>query len=408
MSGGAGRADQQGGTPGQGGDGADTHPLPAGFAQPGQPPSTARPDRAGPEHVATAPPPRRPPPATVPVGPPAAARPAAGADAPPAAAGARSALFGSRPAAGSGAVPAAAAAKGPAAATVAPSAPRAPGSGSGGDTVRLPTRAPAAAASASPAAEMPRRSAARTVVRFGFFGFLFGLIGLAVRMVVVTLLVGGLCGGLAFLAVQNYVKTGETLVPDVKGRRVDEAFEALSQKNFAMKRERVEPSVMAEGMIIDQQPPAGGTAKEGTTVRVVVSRGRAAFVVPDVKGETRDSATNKIKGARLQVGDITYDDDERAPKDTVISQSPEAGKGMDQPGKVDLLVSRGPRGSSLTMPEVTGRTLAEARTALARIGVADIAADPPDSGPEDRVTGQEPLVGKTIMQSQRITLRTNR
>lgn len=255
----------------------------------------------------------------------------------------------------------------------------------------------------------PRRHTVHTPGRFGFFGFVFGLIGLIIRMLIVTALVGGLVAVASYFAVQAYVKTTPVLVPNVRGMRIQEAFETLSQKKLAMIQERAEPSALvAPGEVIEQRPAPGTNTKEGTVVRLVVSSGKSNFVVPDVRGETRDTAVNKIRGAQLEVGNVTFLPDEKVPKDSVITQSPEPNKGLDHPTKVDLLISSGPAGSMLTMPDVTNMTVQEARSRLSELGVTDVTVEPAGAPASARVSAQEPLVGKMILQSQKVTLKTGR
>lgn len=259
-------------------------------------------------------------------------------------------------------------------------------------------------------AQLPRpRRHTTAPVRFGFFGFLFGLIGLVVRMLIVTVLVGGIVGFASYWIIQTYVKTPQVLVPSVRGMSVQQAFETLSKTNLPMVQERAEPSpLVPPGEVIEQRPAPGIWTKEGTTVRLVVSSGRSNFVVPDVRGETRDTAIGKIKGAQLEVGNVTFLPDDKVPADVVITQNPEANKGLDQPSKVDLLISSGPPGKPLTMPEVTGVTVQEAQARLSRLGVSDVRVEPANVAADALVTGQDPLVGKTIFQSQQVILQARK
>ncbi|MCX7717920.1 MAG: PASTA domain-containing protein [Candidatus Sumerlaeaceae bacterium] len=254
-------------------------------------------------------------------------------------------------------------------------------------------------------ARLPRRSSRG---RFGFFSWVFGFIGLIFRMFLVTIIVMGLTAVIGYHAVKFYIMTPEVLIPNVRGMKLESAVEILSERGLSVIRERAEPSVLvAPGEIIDQRPPAGSKGKKGGVVRVTVASGRASFIVPDVVGETRENAINKIKGANLEVGDITYIESDRAARDTVINQNPEPNKGLDQAGKVNLLVSSGPPGAGLTMPDLSGRSAEEARQMLARMGITDIVLDPPDAT-GGRVISQEPLVGKTVSQSQKVVLRIAR
>jgi hypothetical protein len=191
-------------------------------------------------------------------------------------------------------------------------------------------------------ADLPRRTyAARH--RFAFLWYILGFFGLIFRVVLVTVIVMGLTGAAGYYAVRMYVKTAETTVPNVRGMKIEAALAAAAQSKLGLTEERSESSGMvAPGEILGQRPLPGARVKAGSTVRVVVSSGRAAFVVPDVVNETQENAINKIKGARLEVGNITPYASDKVPKGVIIGQSPEAGKGLDDAKKVDLLVSSGP------------------------------------------------------------------
>jgi beta-lactam-binding protein with PASTA domain len=95
------------------------------------------------------------------------------------------------------------------------------------------------------------------------------------------------------------------------------------------------------------------------------------------------------------------------PRDYVISQTPEAGKGMDFAGRIDLALSAGPRGSGKTMPLVSGKSLAEAKTILSVAGITDIVTEPEDAAPNAVVTSQEPPAGAMLATGVRATLRVS-
>lgn len=209
-----------------------------------------------------------------------------------------------------------------------------------GETGRKPGRPKPRPRPAERVADLPRRDySARH--RFGFIWYIMGFFGLIFRTILVTVIVMGLSAWIGFHAMKFYIKTPETTVPNVKGMKVDAALEQLAAAKLGIQMDRTEASgLVAPGEIINQSPLPGTRMKEKSNVRVVVSSGRASYVVPSVVDETLENATNKIRSSRLEVGNITeYPSDK--PKGTVISQSPEANKGFDAPQKVDLLVSAG-------------------------------------------------------------------
>jgi len=293
----------------------------------------------------------------------------------------------------------------------------------GGDTLRLRVtpkpKATSTPGSTFPTAAVPRPSrlpdirrrqaAPRATPQYGPFSLFFGFFWLIFKMLFFTILILALAAAAGYGILHWYVKTPQVTVPNVRGMKVAEAFDVLSEKQLGMIKVRSESSgLVAPGEIIEQNPQAGSTTKEGRAVGVVVSSGRSRYMVPNVVGESIDNARNKIKGAGLEVGNELRLEDPNVPKEAVISQQPAANTGLDDPVKVDLLVSAGQPGKSLTMPDLTNRSLAEAKAALSRLGITDIVTEPPDATPDAAVTSQQPLVGKSVFQTDRVTLTTRR
>lgn len=291
-------------------------------------------------------------------------------------------------------------------------------SGAGGDTIRLRVspRPQARTLNTAPGRGVRRRlpdirqgkAPASSGGHYGPFALMFGFLWLIFKMVFFTVLVLGLGALIGFMAMTEYIKTPEVTVPNVSGMKIEEAFDVLSEKKLGVIKRGTESSgLVAPGEIISQQPPAGAMAKVDTDIGVVISSGRAQFVVPNVVNETRENAVNKIRGARLEVGNILTVEDNSVARGNVISQSPIGGTGQDEPVKVDLMISAGPPGKSLTMPDLSGRTVLEAKAALKAVGIEDVATEPADAPPDAKVISHDPLVGKTVFQTDHVTLQTD-
>ena len=89
--------------------------------------------------------------------------------------------------------------------------------------------------------------------------------------------------------------------------------------------------------------------------------------VPSVKGLTLADARAKIEAAGLQVGKITYQEVDGSPDGTVIEQTPDVDKPVEANTPVALVVSRGSQ--TVTVPNVAGRTVAEATERLQQAGL---------------------------------------
>lgn len=89
--------------------------------------------------------------------------------------------------------------------------------------------------------------------------------------------------------------------------------------------------------------------------------------VPSVKGLTLAEARLKIEAANLQVGKITYQEVDGAPDGTVVEQTPDVDKAVETNTQVALVVTRGKQ--TVTVPNVAGRTVAEATERLQQAGL---------------------------------------
>jgi predicted flap endonuclease-1-like 5' DNA nuclease len=128
-------------------------------------------------------------------------------------------------------------------------------------------------------------------------------------------------------------------IPDVRGRSLDEAREAIRRAGFAVGDVTTEPGD-ADDVVTDQFPSPRAVAEPGAAVDLTVSE-RRAVDVPAVIGHGLGDATAALDAAGLAVGEVdaeTRDD----PADVVIGQSPPAGESVPAGAAVDLTVSAGP------------------------------------------------------------------
>ncbi len=142
-------------------------------------------------------------------------------------------------------------------------------------------------------------------------------------------------------------------------------------------------------------PPGGGTAVdcskgcsalEGSTVTFEVSAGP----VPDVSGQTVDSATAALKAVGLNAT-TTQAYDDTVPDGRVIRIADRDGGGSFRPGDtVTLVVSKGPQ--LFAIPNVLGMTRDEAKKALDNAGFKFAYSGLWDAWPDNftKVAGQDP------------------
>ncbi|MEV4377499.1 Stk1 family PASTA domain-containing Ser/Thr kinase [Streptosporangium sp. NPDC049644] len=125
-------------------------------------------------------------------------------------------------------------------------------------------------------------------------------------------------------------------VPSVLNMTVEDAKATLKEAGFEVSLQS-KPSSRKQGIVFETLPEAGKKANKGSTVRIYVPK--EAVEVPSVVNLTVGDAKNMLKEAGFKWKVVEQPSD--LPKDTVLSQSPEAG-GKYQPGTtITLIVSSG-------------------------------------------------------------------
>lgn len=124
--------------------------------------------------------------------------------------------------------------------------------------------------------------------------------------------------------------------------------------------------------------------------------------VPDVVNQTEAEATNDLREAGLEVGDINRveSDDEAG---TVLASDPTSGDEVEKGSEVDLSVSLGP--GTVEVPRVTGLQLGKAKAALKDAGfVAEVEKDASARVPKGVVISSNPSEGAQLEPGSTVTL----
>ena len=197
-------------------------------------------------------------------------------------------------------------------------------------------------------------------------------------------------------------------VPTVVGARFEDAVAALDKAGFhGVQGETRFHKTLAQGVVLQQDPPAGSTQKRGIDVTLAVSGGQRSAVVPDVAGLGQQQARLAIENAGFQFGPITQQTSDQ-PRGAVVGSSPAAGEQIPLPAVVRIAVSQGP--ASLQVPDLTGRTVADARSTLEQLGLhlGAVSRDTSSFQPENTVLSQTPAAGQMIGAGGRVNLRISR
>jgi beta-lactam-binding protein with PASTA domain len=104
------------------------------------------------------------------------------------------------------------------------------------------------------------------------------------------------------------------------------------------------------GLVIASSPPAGTKVQLPGTVDIVLSKGPATVMVPDLYGRTVGEARSMIEQLGLRVAGISRDTSSLQPENSVIRQQPSAGQTVSAGGPVSLTVSHFPPPPGVSTP----------------------------------------------------------
>ena len=198
--------------------------------------------------------------------------------------------------------------------------------------------------------------------------------------------------------------TGGIEVPDVVGKKVDEATGILEEKGLALKvaKQVVDPEKPPD-TIISQDPKAGGKLSRGQAVEVVVSKGQDLVLVPDLTGLSQTQAESKLEQAGLRMNGVSQQSSAEVKAGLIISQSPAAGSRVPKNTAVSIVISKGPE--MVTVPNVVNMTREAATQRLETAGFkVEVQESPSTTVPEGTVTAQEPAAGESAPKGSTVTI----
>jgi serine/threonine-protein kinase len=200
---------------------------------------------------------------------------------------------------------------------------------------------------------------------------------------------------------------GEAPIPLVQGLPADEAEERLREAGFPSERRGEFSDTVRNGRVIETSPSAGANVRKGTTVTLVVSRGKEKVAVPDVVGGTREDAERTLQDAGFQVS-VSEEESEDEEPGTVLRQDPAAGTEIARGKTVSIVVAEAP--ADVPVPGVIDATEEEATQTLEDAGFeVDVERTPVETPDEDGfVTEQDPAADTPRPRGSTVTITVGR
>jgi beta-lactam-binding protein with PASTA domain len=227
-----------------------------------------------------------------------------------------------------------------------------------------------------------------------------------------VVLVGALIATYAIFAaasVRLALRAREVTVPDLVNRTTSEATAATAALGLSLKVDELRrpDAKIPAGRVITQEPAARSVARRQRSIKVWLSAGQRAALVPALTGETERTAQLRLTQNGLALSAVSEIRSDAYPTDVVVAQHPAA---QVAGSSVTLLVNRRARGAAYVMPDLIGLGGERAGELLRAHGfrVAVVGSNPYPGVTAGIVLRQNPQAGFQIGPDDPISLEVSR
>lgn len=186
-------------------------------------------------------------------------------------------------------------------------------------------------------------------------------------LLVSLLIVGAVCCGGLYFFMTNVLgpEKKEVEMPKLVGLTYQEAEAKLKEYNLVLKKlDYKEDDKVEKNYVIYQYPQPGINIKENVSiVELIVSEGKSEVEVPNVEKYTLENAKQTLDNNQLRYM-LIEESSEEIPIGCIVRQNPAAGNMVELGKAVELYVSSGPEVKMVNVPNLIGKTTAEANKLL--------------------------------------------
>jgi beta-lactam-binding protein with PASTA domain len=228
----------------------------------------------------------------------------------------------------------------------------------------------------------------------------------------IVVLISALTGTYVLFAAASMriaLRAREVNVPDFTNKTANDAMAEAAELGLTLKVDdlRRPDSKVGAGRVLGQEPAAGSIARRQRSIKVWLSAGHRASIVPELTGETERTAQLRLAQDGLTLAAVSEIHSNEYPTDVVVAQQPAAKTGGSS---VTVLVNRGARGASYVMPDLIGVDGDRAAEVLRVRGfrVAVVGSTPYPGVAAGVVLRQSPQAGFQIGPGEPISLEVSR
>ncbi len=207
----------------------------------------------------------------------------------------------------------------------------------------------------------------------------------------------------------NLTNPPEVSMPNVVGLSKQEAQTEIenAKLKFEVEKEEYDKDV-PEGYVISQDPTymeRFNKVKQGSTVKVVISKGQEKTKVPKVVGMKKEEAIKALEDAKLKV-EVVEETNKKIQEGYVISQETDPETDVFAGDIVKIHVSTGVE--KVVVPDVIGKSQDEAKKSLETQGFTVTVVNSEDSSKENGVVLKQSLdSGMSVEKGSSITITVN-
>lgn len=213
----------------------------------------------------------------------------------------------------------------------------------------------------------------------------------------------------AYLSFSGFVRSGTTPAPELAGRERQEAAELLADSGLRMRVNedagRYHPEIAA-GRVVEQHPAARTLVKRGSAVEVILSLGPQQVAVPDLAGQSLQSAQIRLAAAGLSLGRTLNVYRPGADPGAVVDQAPAAGVTVSPGAAVDAVLALAGSGPTYVMPDLVYRDYERVRAYFDARGfrLGSVKYEPYEGVAAGTVLRQFPLAGHPLSRRDAVSL----
>ncbi len=213
----------------------------------------------------------------------------------------------------------------------------------------------------------------------------------------------------AYFSFNLSVTSGVTTVPELMALAETEAADLLRDHGLVMRRSEAVDAydeTVETGRVRNQVPGPRTLVKRGSTVTIGISLGPQVIVVPDLSGQTPQTAQLSLSTANLKLGRQLSVFSDHAGSGTVAGQHPQPGTPASPDTVVDLLVANERSGETYVMPDLVYRPYDQIRGFFDQRGfrLGNVKLETYEGIPEGVILRQFPLAGHPLDRQDLISL----